>query len=77
MSETYFWIWLQDYNAKLSDFDLARDGPKDNGSHVSTRIMGTEGYADPEYLDSGIFRLHVSEPFTFHISHFFILLSYY
>ncbi|WJX74427.1 hypothetical protein P8452_58083 [Trifolium repens] len=42
-----------DYNAKLSDFDLARDGPKDNGSHVSTRIMGTEGYADPEYVDSG------------------------
>jgi serine/threonine protein kinase len=50
MSETYFWIWLQDYNAKLSDFGLARDGPKD-GSHVSTRIMGTEGYADPEYVD--------------------------
>jgi serine/threonine protein kinase len=68
MSETYFWIWLQDYNAKLSDFGLARDGPKE-GSHVSTRIMGTEGYADPEYVDSGIFG------FMFHI--FFILLSYY
>ncbi|CAJ2651392.1 unnamed protein product [Trifolium pratense] len=44
---------LKDYNAKLSDFGLARDGPNDNGSHVSTRIMGTEGYADPEYVDSG------------------------
>ncbi|XP_045802981.1 receptor-like cytoplasmic kinase 176 [Trifolium pratense] len=42
-----------DYNAKLSDFGLARDGPNDNGSHVSTRIMGIEGYADPEYVDSG------------------------
>ena len=41
------------YNAKLSDFGLARDGPADDKSHVSTRVMGTYGYAAPEYLDTG------------------------
>ncbi|KAJ6742161.1 hypothetical protein OIU85_016258 [Salix viminalis] len=38
------------YNAKLSDFGLARDAPTGDNSHVSTRIMGTHGYAAPEYL---------------------------
>ena len=41
------------YNAKLSDFGLARDGPADDKSHVSTRVMGTYGYAAPEYVDTG------------------------
>ncbi|XP_074339745.1 putative serine/threonine-protein kinase PBL10 [Apium graveolens] len=41
------------FNAKLSDFGLARDGPTDDKSHVSTRVMGTYGYAAPEYLSSG------------------------
>ncbi|GAY57565.1 hypothetical protein CUMW_180430 [Citrus unshiu] len=39
-----------DYNAKLSDFGLAKDGPEGDKSHVSTRIMGTYGYAAPEYI---------------------------
>ena len=43
----------QNYNAKLSDFGLARDGPTDDKSHVSTRVMGTYGYAAPEYLSTG------------------------
>ncbi|MBA0684470.1 hypothetical protein Goari_026055 [Gossypium aridum] len=42
------------YNAKLSDFGLARDGPTGDRSHVSTRVMGTYGYAAPEYLATGI-----------------------
>ncbi|XP_019161730.1 PREDICTED: protein kinase APK1A, chloroplastic-like [Ipomoea nil] len=42
-----------DYNAKLSDFGLARDGPTGDKSHVSTRVMGTYGYAAPEYLSTG------------------------
>ncbi|CAN7128188.1 unnamed protein product [Brassica rapa subsp. narinosa] len=42
-----------DYNAKLSDFGLAKDGPTGDKSHVSTRIMGTYGYAAPEYLLTG------------------------
>ncbi|KAJ0083800.1 hypothetical protein Patl1_30061 [Pistacia atlantica] len=40
----------RDYNAKLSDFGLAKDGPEGDKSHVSTRIMGTYGYAAPEYI---------------------------
>ncbi|KAG5553932.1 hypothetical protein RHGRI_011709 [Rhododendron griersonianum] len=44
--------WL-DYNAKLSDFGLARDGPTGDKSYVSTRVMGTIGYAAPEYLSTG------------------------
>nr|TKS01519.1 Protein kinase capable of phosphorylating tyrosine family protein [Populus alba] len=38
------------YNAKLSDFGLAKDGPTGDKSHVSTRVIGTYGYAAPEYL---------------------------
>lgn len=44
---------LQSYNAKLSDFGLAKDGPTGDKSHVSTRVMGTHGYAAPEYLATG------------------------
>ncbi|KAF6139345.1 hypothetical protein GIB67_021555 [Kingdonia uniflora] len=42
-----------DYNSKLSDFGLAKDGPVGDKSHVSTRIMGTYGYAAPEYIMTG------------------------
>ncbi|CAD6215229.1 unnamed protein product [Miscanthus lutarioriparius] len=38
---------------KLSDFGLAKDGPVGEKSHVSTRVMGTYGYAAPEYLSTG------------------------
>ncbi|VFQ99415.1 unnamed protein product [Cuscuta campestris] len=41
------------YDAKLSDFGLAKDGPADGKSHVSTRVMGTYGYAAPEYMATG------------------------
>ncbi|KAK9059736.1 hypothetical protein SSX86_020440 [Deinandra increscens subsp. villosa] len=41
------------YNAKLSDFGLAKDGPVDGKSYVSTRVMGTYGYAAPEYMATG------------------------
>ncbi|XVE99573.1 hypothetical protein REPUB_Repub03eG0210800 [Reevesia pubescens] len=41
------------YNAKLSDFGLAKDGPNGDKSHVSTRVMGTYGYAAPEYMATG------------------------
>ncbi|KAL2476258.1 Protein kinase superfamily protein [Abeliophyllum distichum] len=42
-----------DYTAKLSDFGLAKDGPEENDTHVSTRVMGTHGYAAPEYVMTG------------------------
>jgi serine/threonine protein kinase len=42
-----------DYTAKLSDFGLAKDGPQGDDTHVSTRVMGTQGYAAPEYIMTG------------------------
>ncbi|KAL0725588.1 hypothetical protein Bca4012_040187 [Brassica carinata] len=42
-----------DFNGKLSDFGLARDGPMGETSYVSTRVMGTFGYAAPEYVSTG------------------------
>ncbi|KAL0670561.1 hypothetical protein Bca4012_033265 [Brassica carinata] len=41
------------YNAKLSDFGLAKDGPEGEHTHVTTRVMGTQGYAAPEYIMTG------------------------
>ena len=46
-------FFLQDYTAKLSDFGLAKDGPEGDDTHVSTRVMGTQGYAAPEYIMTG------------------------
>lgn len=42
-----------DYNAKLSDFGLAKFGPVNGNSHVTTRVIGTYGYAAPEYVATG------------------------
>ncbi|TVU30566.1 hypothetical protein EJB05_22196, partial [Eragrostis curvula] len=42
----------ENWNAKLSDFGLARLGPQE-GSHVSTAVVGTIGYAAPEYIHTG------------------------
>ncbi|KAL6196020.1 hypothetical protein ACLB2K_031637 [Fragaria x ananassa] len=42
-----------DFSAKLSDFGLARDGPTGDNTHVSTRVVGTRGYAAPEYVATG------------------------
>lgn len=42
-----------DYNTKLSDFGLAKDGPQGDATHVTTRVMGTHGYAAPEYIMTG------------------------
>ncbi|KAF9625395.1 hypothetical protein IFM89_022380 [Coptis chinensis] len=42
-----------EYNAKLSDFGLAKAGPTGDNTHVSTQVMGTQGYAAPEYVATG------------------------
>ncbi|KAL8193358.1 hypothetical protein R6Q57_026939 [Mikania cordata] len=47
-------ILLDDqWNAKLSDFGLARLGPKEGYSHVTTEVIGTMGYSSPEYIQTG------------------------
>ncbi|KAI8573875.1 hypothetical protein RHMOL_Rhmol01G0309400 [Rhododendron molle] len=44
----------ENFNAKLSDFGLARLGPAAGGSHISTSwVVGTAGYAAPEYIQTG------------------------
>ena len=43
----------KEFNAKLSDFGLAKLGPVGDKSHVSTRVMGTYGYCAPEYQRTG------------------------
>lgn len=50
---------LQDYTAKLSDFGLAKAGPQGDETHVSTRVMGTYGYAAPEYVMTGMVSLYL------------------
>ncbi|KAK9090679.1 hypothetical protein Sjap_023856 [Stephania japonica] len=42
-----------EFNPKLSGFKLARAGPSGDATHVSTRVMGTSGYAAPEYIATG------------------------
>ena len=44
---------VQNYDAKISDFGLAKLGPSVGESHVTTRVMGTYGYAAPEYIATG------------------------
>ncbi|GKU86087.1 hypothetical protein SLEP1_g659 [Rubroshorea leprosula] len=41
------------FNAKLSDFGLAKLGPIGDKTHVSSRVMGTYGYCAPEYQRTG------------------------
>ncbi|KAI5594467.1 hypothetical protein BDE02_03G075100 [Populus trichocarpa] len=43
----------EDFKPKLSDFGLAREGPTGDRTHVSTAVLGTYGYAAPEYVETG------------------------
>ena len=43
----------KNFNAKLSDFGLAKLGPIGDNTHVSSRVMGTYGYCAPEYQRTG------------------------
>lgn len=40
----------KNFHAKVSDFGLAKLGPEKAGAHVSTRVLGTQGYVAPEYV---------------------------
>jgi len=37
----------ENLHAKISDFGLSRAFGNDDASHISTRLAGTFGYADP------------------------------
>ncbi|KAL0547986.1 hypothetical protein IC582_012425 [Cucumis melo] len=43
----------KNFHPKLSDFGLAREGPEIGRTHVSTAVMGTNGYAAPDYIETG------------------------
>lgn len=63
---------MQDFNAKLSDFGLAKEGPMGDQTHVSTRVMGTYGYAAPEYVMTGeLFHNYVAESYHKTLCFFF------
>lgn len=42
-----------EFKPKLSDFGLAREGPSAGNTHVSTTVVGTHGYAAPDYIETG------------------------
>ncbi|KAJ8512961.1 hypothetical protein OPV22_003395 [Ensete ventricosum] len=42
-----------EFKPKLSDFGLAREGPSAGHTHVTTAVMGTYGYAAPDYVETG------------------------
>ncbi|PRQ18518.1 putative protein kinase RLK-Pelle-RLCK-VIIa-2 family [Rosa chinensis] len=48
----------EDFKPKLSDFRLAREGPKGDRTHVSTAVVGTYGYAALEYVETGHLSIH-------------------
>lgn len=50
---------MQEFNSKLSDFGLAKAGPTGDRTHVSTQVVGTQGYAAPEYVATGILLLYL------------------
>ncbi|KAJ1687566.1 hypothetical protein LUZ63_018956 [Rhynchospora breviuscula] len=43
----------KNFHAKVSDFGLAKLGSNRAGGHVSTRVLGTQGYVAPEYALTG------------------------
>lgn len=42
-------LLAENFDAKIADFGLSKVFPTDDSSDVSTTVMGTRGYLDPEY----------------------------
>ena len=41
----------ENFRAKVADFGFSREGPMESGAtHVMTKVKGTAGYLDPEYV---------------------------
>ncbi|CAI7841967.1 unnamed protein product [Closterium sp. NIES-53] len=55
----------ENMEAKLTDFGMAKQAAE-GVSHVSTRVMGTLGYLDPAYMETGCLR-EKSDVFSFGI----------
>ena len=70
-------VMLQAYNAKISDFGLAKLGPSASQSHVTTRVMGTYGYAAPEYVATGDLAVFQFEACDVILSKCFVRLKYF
>ncbi|GFQ05988.1 serine/threonine-protein kinase cdl1, partial [Phtheirospermum japonicum] len=43
----------KNFHAKVSDFGLEKHGSEKASGHVSTRVLGTQGYVAPEYALTG------------------------
>lgn len=44
-------LLTEGFRAKVADFGFARTGPTEaDQTHIETRVKGTAGYVDPEYL---------------------------
>lgn len=41
------------WDAKVADFGVSKEGPADDATHISTHVKGTPGYLDPHYILSG------------------------
>ncbi|CAK9220794.1 unnamed protein product [Sphagnum troendelagicum] len=61
-----------EFNPKLTDFGLARQGPDMDATHVTTEVKGTVGYAAPEYVRTGHLTLK-SDVWSFGVVMFEIL----
>ena len=42
----------ENFQDKLADLGLSRSIPNEGGTHVSTKVVGTPGYLDPEKIFS-------------------------
>lgn len=46
-------LLAEGYQVRVTDFGLAKAGPAGDKTHVSTRVLGTLGYLDPTYMETG------------------------